>query len=177
MTPTEPIPTLNPTEPVADKWMVLHTKSRQEKAVARHLEAAGCDFDLPLLHRTTTTKGRKHESDIPLFSGYVFLKGQLQDAYDAMATKRICNIIEVKDQQSLESQLQKIHEAIDTGLPVEEYPQMAKGTRCRVTSGPLQGTEGVVIEHGRKTRLVLQVEILGIGAAVEINQDELETVD
>ena len=169
--------TPDPTTPLSGEWIVLHTKARQEKAVARHLEAAGCEYDLPLVRRVTRTRGRKHESDIPLFSGYVFLKGERQQAYDAMATKRVCRIIEVKDQGALELELRQIHDAIDSGLPVEEFDEAIIGTRRRVTSGPLQGTEGVVIEEARRTRLVLHVEILGRGAAVEIDRSLLEPVD
>ena len=174
---THDIQNLDPKAPLAGEWIVLHTKARQEKAVARHLEAAGCRYDLPLIRRVTETRGRKHESEIPLFAGYVFLKGERQHAYDAMATRRVCRIIEVKDQQALELELQNIHEAIESGLPVEEVDQAIIGTRCRVSSGPLQGIEGVVIEEARRTRLVLQVEILGRGAAVEIDQSLLEPVD
>lgn len=157
--------------------MVLHTKARQEKAVARHLEAAGCTYDLPLVGRVTLTRGRKHRSEVPLFSGYVFLKGEKQDAYDAVATKRVCNIIEVKDQDALETELNRIHDAIKSGLPIEEFPRIAVGTMCRVMKGPLKGIEGIVVEEARRTCLVLHVEILGRGAAVEIERDLLEAID
>lgn len=156
---------------------MLHTKARQEKAVARHLDAAGCTYDLPLVERVTLTRGRKHRSEVPLFSGYVFLKGEKQHAYDAVATKRVCNIIEVKDQKGLEDELNRIHEAIKSGLPIEEFPRIAVGTLCRVMKGPLQGVEGVVVEEARRTCLVLHVEILGRGAAVEIERDLLEAID
>ncbi len=145
--------------------------------MARHLEASGCTFDLPLIERTTINNGRKHRSEVPLFSGYVFLKGEKQEAYDAMATKRVCNIIEVKDQTSLVQELSLIHDAIESGLPIEEYPQIAVGTRCRVKSGPLKEVEGVVIEEARRTCLILHVEMLGRGAAVEIERDLLQPVE
>ena len=170
-------PTLHASGPQEHRWVVLHTKARQEKAVARHLEASGLTYDLPLVQRVTLTRGRKHRSEVPLFSGYVFLKGEKQDAYDAVATKRVCNIIEVKDQDALEHELTRIHDAIRSGLPIEEFPRIAVGTRCRVMKGPLQGVEGVVIEEARRTCLVLHVEILGRGAAVEIERDLLESID
>lgn len=177
MSAEHPSPTVDPQHPLKPAWIVLHTKARQEKAVARHLEAAGCTFDLPLVERVTLTRGRKHRSEVPLFSGYVFLKGEKQDAYDAVATKRVCNIIEVKDQDALENELNRIHDAIKSGLPIEEFPRIAVGTLCRVTKGPLQGIEGVVVEEARRTCLVLHVEILGRGAAVEIERDLLEAID
>ena len=160
-----------------EQWIVLHTKARQEKAVARHLEASGCAFELPLVERVTITRGRKHRAEIPLFSGYVFLKGEKQDAYDAVATKRVCNIIEVKDQGRLEADLSQIRSAIQSGLRMEEFPQIAIGTRCRVRKGPLQDVEGIVIDEARRTCLILHVEILGRGAAVEIERDLLEPIE
>ena len=163
--------------PIDPAWMVLHTRARQEKAVARHLEAAGVQFDLPLIERVTVTRGRKHRSEVPLFTGYVFVKGQKQDAYDAIATKRVASFIEVRDQDALEQELQQIHAALDSGLPIEEFPQIAIGQRARVTKGPLMGTEGIVIEEARRTCLVLHVDILGRGASVEIERDLLEPVE
>lgn len=167
----------DPTRVPPHQWIVLHTKARQEKAVARHLEASGCAFELPLIERVTITRGRKHRAEIPLFSGYVFLKGEKQDAYDAVATKRVCNIIEVKDQGGLEAELSQIRNAIESGLRIEEFPQIAIGTRCRVRKGPLRDVEGIVVERARRTCLILHVEILGRGAAVEIERDLLEPIE
>ena len=166
-----------PRDPVQRHWMVLHTRARQEKAVARHLAAAGVKHDLPLVERITVTRGRKHRAEIPLFTGYVFLKGEKQDAYDAISTKRVASFIEVRDEARLEEELRQIHEAIASGLPIEEFTQIAVGQRARVTKGPLLGTEGVVIEEARRTRLVLHVEILGQGASVEIERDLLELIE
>ena len=166
-----------PRDPVQRHWMVLHTRARQEKAVARHLAAAGVKHDPPLVERITVTRGRKHRAEIPLFTGYVFLKGEKQDAYDAISTKRVASFIEVRDEARLEEELRQIHEAIASGLPIEEFTQIAVGQRARVTKGPLLGTEGVVIEEARRTRLVLHVEILGQGASVEIERDLLELIE
>lgn len=163
--------------PVMRRWMVLHTKARQEKAVARHLEAAGVKYDLPLMERVTLTRGRKHRSEVPLFPSYVFMHGEKQDAYDAIATRRVVNHLDVEDQDRLEDELASIHVAIRSGLPIDEHPGLAVGRRARVLKGPMMGTEGVVIEEARRSRLVLHVEILGRGASVEIERDLLEPLD
>ena len=165
------------TAPAQRHWMVLHTKARQEKAVARHLTAAGVEHDLPLIERVTVTRGRKHRSEVPLFTGYVFIKGEKQDAYDAISTKRVANFLDVADPERLEYELARVHVALRSGLPVEEFPRLAIGRRARVTKGPLAGTEGVVIEEARRTCLILHVEILGRGASVEIEADLLEALD
>jgi transcription antitermination factor NusG len=163
--------------PIEKRWMILHTKARQEKAVAKYLSASGIEHDLPLVERTTITRGRKHRSEVPLFSSYVFVKGEKQAAYDAIATKRVASFIEVNDQARLEEELAAIHLALQSGFEVEEFPKLAIGSRARVTKGPLLGVEGVVIQEARRTCLVLHVEMLGRGAAVEIERDLLEEIE
>ena len=100
--------------PIEKRWMILHTKARQEKAVAKYLSASGIEHDLPLVERTTITRGRKHRSEVPLFSSYIFVKGEKQAAYNAIATKRVASFIEVNDQARLEEELAAIHLALQS---------------------------------------------------------------
>src|SRR5262245_13822753 len=59
-------------DPVCDeKWWVLHTRPRTEKALARSLHAGGVPYFLPLYERTWRTGGRLQTSHLPLFPGYV----------------------------------------------------------------------------------------------------------
>src|SRR5271166_4159480 len=56
-------------------WWCLHTKPRQEKATARDLRNEGLVYYLPqVVKETRTPKGRKIQSIVPLFMGYMFLK-------------------------------------------------------------------------------------------------------
>jgi transcription antitermination factor NusG len=52
-----------------------------------------------------------------------------------------------------------------------------EGQKCRVMAGPLLGLEGVVATTRGATRLVLQVDMLGQAASVEIDVDMIEPVD
>ena len=113
----------------------------------------------------------------PLFSSYVFFCGSEEDRYVAMTTNRLCQTIRVVDEERFVSEIAEIEAAIACGLPLDPYPFAAVGRRCRVRSGPLQGTEGVVIHRGRQARLVLEVSILGQGASVEIDADLVEAAD
>ena len=121
--------------------MVLHTKARQEKAVARYLSAAGAFFYLPLVDRVTLIRGRKLRSQVPLLPGYVFLSGDLEDGYAAISTKRVCRLIQVADQELLLDELTQIQGALDRGAELYRCPFAVVGTRCRVTKGPFDGSE------------------------------------
>ena len=55
---------VSPLRAATKPWMVLHTKSRQEKAVARYLTAVGAVFYLPLITRVTLVRNRKLRSRV-----------------------------------------------------------------------------------------------------------------
>lgn len=160
----------------AGRWMVLHTKSRQEKVVAQQLEARGVHHFLPLVDRVRLIRGRKSVARVPLFPGYVFLQGHRDDGFAAIASKRVCRVIDVRNQERFEHELDQVARALDYGAPLDLYPFAVEGRRCRVIRGPFHGLEGIVIERKRTARLVLQVDILGQGAALEVDADFLEPV-
>ena len=166
-----------PLEAAKKPWMVLHTKSRQEKAVARYLTAAGAVHYLPLIERVTLVRGRKLRSRVPLFPGYVFLSGEVEDGYAAISTKRVCNVIQVWDQARLSDDLWHIHEALDRGAELYHCPFAEVGTRCRVTRGPFVGVEGEVASKLGSNRLALQIHTLGRSAILEIDGDLLEPIE
>ena len=171
------ISAVSPLQAVTRPWMVLHTKARQEKAVARYLEAAGADFYLPLITRVTLIQNRKYRSQVPLLPGYVFLSGDLDDGYAAITTKRVCQIIQVADQDRLIDELEQIREALDRGAELYQCPFAVIGTRCRVRRGPFEGIEGEISRKLGSNRLALQIQMLGRGAVLEIDADLLEPLE
>lgn len=158
-------------------WWVAHTKARFEKAFAWDLLRRGIGYFLPLREKVSISGGKKRRVQTPLFASYVFLCGSTEQRHAALATGRLCQAIEVKDQDRFRSQISAIQKALAGQLPMDPYPFAAVGRRCRVTAGPLEGLEGVVVRRDRLARLVLEVSILGQGASVEIDADLLEALD
>lgn len=157
--------------------MVLWTKPRQEKAVARYLDAVEMEFYLPLIPRVSFIRSRKVVSEVPLFPGYVFAAGELEDGYAAISTKRVCQVLQVEDQRQFINEIEQIRHALVAGGSLDLFPFAVIGRRCRVTRGPFIGLEGTITDRLGPTRLVLQVAILGQGAALEIDIDLLEPVN
>ena len=62
-------------------------------------------------------------------------------------------------------------------LAPDDIKFIEKGKLCRVTSGPLADLKGIVIESRDQTRLVLQIDMLGQAASVEISTDMIEVID
>ena len=159
------------------EWYVLHTKSRQEKALASDLERLGVDAFLPLATQTRYYGKRKLTVEEALFPGYVFLRGSLDQAYSADRTRRVANVIRVADQNEINAELKSLSVALTLRVPLDPYPYLKNGVKVRVKAGPMQGMQGVVERRGEWNRLILQVNILGQAASLEIDGSLLEPVD
>jgi hypothetical protein len=163
---------------VAGDWWVGHTKARCEKAFAFDLAARGISYFLPLVERIKISGGRKRKLKIPLFASYVFFSGDENARYAALTTDRLCAAIPVINREQFVGELASLEVALASNSQLDLYPFAAIGRRCRVRTGPLEGVIGTVIEReNHKPRLVLQVSMLGAGAALEIEVDLLEPVD
>jgi len=179
--PSENPPMLPPpAESVRDlvgRWWIAHTKARFEKALARDLLRCGVGYYLPLMERVTVSRGRKCKSLKPLFPSYVFVCGTEDDRSAALKTNRVCRMIEVPDQTALIDELANIEKAITGSAQLDPYPFAVKGRRCRVSAGPLEGLEGVVVRRAGTSVLVLQVNMIAQAATLQIDADLLSPVD
>ena len=159
------------------RWWALHTRSRNEKAVARQLEQSGIQHFLPLARQRRRYGASVRQVSIPLFPGYVFLCGQDADRIAALKTKRVAKVLEVPDQSQLVRDLLQIEQVLESPNPIELYPRLRVGTRCRVASGPLAGLEGVVLRRQGPWRLFIGVQFIGQSAELEVDPTMLDVLD
>ena len=159
------------------RWHVLHTRARQEKAVARTLAAAAIEHYLPLVQRAAYRGRRKQVVQEPLFASYLFLHGPVEVTYFATATRRVANVIRVADQRRFVGELEQIRRALDKGADLSPVRYLEVGRRVRIRSGPLKGIEGLIEDRARSDRLVLQVAALGRATSLEIEASLLEPAD
>ncbi len=167
----------DPSDPSGRSWSAMHTKARQEKSLARELLAHRIPFYLPLLAKTTLIRGRKVESFIPLFGGYLFVFGTPEEREQCLRTHRVCQTIAVEDGQALTRDLRNIRSLIDLKAPLTVESQLTPGRRVRILNGSLMGMEGTVVERRRETRLVVAVQFLQQGVSLEIDDFQLEPID
>ena len=159
------------------EWWVAHTKSRNEKALAHDLIRKNMCYFLPMSWKVRRKSRRKIKSLLPLFSGYLFFCGNEDERSELWRTDRVANLIEVKDQEKLLKELLQIEQALQAGAPLIPHKYIKTGQKCRVMAGPLLGLQGVVVKTRGTMRLILQVDMLGQAASVEIDIDMIEVVD
>lgn len=158
-------------------WWVAHTKSRNEKALAHDLMAKNVSYFLPMTWNVRHQSHRTIKSLLPLFTGYLFFCGNETGRLELLKTNRVANLIEVKDQTSLVAELERFERALRAGAPLLPHKYITKGQWCRVIAGPLLGLEGIVVQTKGDMRLVLQIDLLGQAASVEIDMDMIEPVE
>ena len=141
--------------------------------------------------RVRRRKGRTIRSLLPLFSGYLFFCGQESEQTELWRTNRVASIIEVKDQEGFVNELLQIEQALQAGAPLAPHKYIKAGQRCRIIGGALADLQGVVVrppkyKTGRSgggvkatstIRMVLQIDMLGQAASVEVDTDMIEKLE
>ena len=158
-------------------WWVAHTRSRNEKALAHDMISRDISYFLPIGWKIRSVRGRRIKSLLPLFSSYLFFCGGENQRVELLKTNRVANLIEVKDQEKLIGELSEIERALRTGAALERHKYIRTGQRCRVKAGPLRDLEGIILKAKDVSRLILQIDILGQAASVEIDYDLIEMIE
>jgi len=158
---------------VEHPWSVAHTRSRQEKALARHLLPRGVPFYLPQQEKRVRRRGRNLVSYLPLFPGYVFLKGSAADLQLAIESRLVVNLLDVPDQALLHRELSDLRALQVSGARLVPLESFRPGDAVRVAEGPFQGYSGVVIRGQGMMRLVVSITMLRKNVAVEFDRTAL----
>ena len=166
------------TQEASDRsWWVLYTKSRQEKAVARQLLTWTVPFYLPLVAHTNMIRGRKVNSHMPVFSGYVFLFGNDTERVQSLKTNRISRVLDVADQTQLDHDLRNVARLIACDAPLTVERRLLPGQRVRIKTGAFAGVEGTVVQRRGRSRLLVAVNFLQQGVSIDIEDFQLEPLN
>jgi len=157
-------------------WWVAHTKSRREKALADFLADRGVGYYLPLMKTRQPSSRRERYSFMPLFAGYLFFKGSLDDRYNAYASNQIARVLEVKDQNKLRDELRHINSVLAANELLAPCDFFTEGQRVRVKAGPLKGIEGIIDRKNGGCRLVLTVSSIAQSFAVNVEAEMVKAV-
>lgn len=159
-------------------WYALYTRHHHEKTIARALTAKAFTVFLPLYAVPRQWKDRTKIVTLPLFSCYVFIQGGLHRQLDVLTTPGIYGFVCFAGLPATipEREIDGIRQAVERCVKIEPHPFIRCGDRVRVTTGPLEGIEGILVRKKNFSRLVLTVELLGKSAAVEVEVATVERI-
>jgi transcriptional antiterminator RfaH len=157
----------------SEPWLVVHVRSRQEKLLARHLMRKDVPFYLPQIEKSTRRSGRTFKSFVPLFPGYVFMRGAAEARDVAWRSNVVANIIDVEDQHLLHDELLQLRKLQETGASLTPHLDVVVGVPVRITDGVFAGYTGVVLKEKDKQRLIVTISHLHRAVAVELHRDSV----
>lgn len=169
------------TKTLEPEWYAVHLKSRHEFKVADRLTMKGIETFLPQVERARKWKDRKKMIAFPLFPGYLFVhttreSQNLLRVLKVAGVVRIISTIPGEPDTIPEDQILSLKKLVDNKGEIDPYPYLNEGQRVRITTGPLQGVEGILVEKLDKHLLVLSVDVLRQGVALTINAGDVEKV-
>lgn len=157
-------------------WWVARVRSRQEKALARHLRPLGIPYYLPQREKRIRRAGRTFVSHLPLFPGYLFFRGWDDDCYTALRSNLVAQLIEVVDQPLLDAELARLRTLQESGLPLVPHPYIEPGSAVSITDGPFRGYEGIVLRAKGQLRIIVSISMLRTSLALELDREALAPV-
>ncbi len=158
-------------------WYALYTCSRHEKQVAIQLQQRGIDFFLPLYLSRRRWKDRRVTLQLPLFPGYVFVRTSLQHRIEVLNIPGAARFVAFNGRPAAlpESELLSLRSGLE-GVRAQPHPYLKIGRRVRVRSGPLAGTEGILLRQKDHFRLVISIDLIMRSIAVEVDGCDVEPV-
>jgi transcription antitermination factor NusG len=154
-------------------WYALTVKPQHEKSVAEQLESKTLETYLPLYRAKRRWSDRVKVIELPLFSRYVFCRFSFEDRLKVMQITSINRIVSFGGKPcAVDDQvIQTLRAIVGSGLACSPWPFVRVGQRVRICAGPLAGTEGILTREKSGYRVVINVDILNRGVAVEVERD------
>lgn len=158
-------------------WTAVHVKSRCEKVVAEHCSRFHLTHYLPLRRQVKRYQRRNVEVFLPMFGGYIFAQLGEEERDSLALCHKVVHVLrmdrigedrllrDLRDVRTLETA------AIEAELVV--HPEIATGRPVLICEGPLQGLHGIVDKRAHRTRVTVNVELLGQSVSVELDIGEI----
>lgn len=164
-----------------NKWYALYVRSRSEKSVGELLQKKGVEVYVPLIKTMRQWSDRKKMVEMPLFSGYVFVKTVTSQADFILRTKGIVGFVKYLGKNAVikEIELSRVKQLVELGYEMETSvlnKRFQIGEKIKITSGPLKGVEGYVMNLINGDWLEIALESLGQVIKVKLPEGILKTI-
>lgn len=156
---------------VKHSWYAVYTRANHEKSVACQLRLRSLESFLPLYERTSHWQDRRVKIQVPLFSGYVFVRMALEEKLRVLQTPGVVCLVGFSGVPVAlsDTEMEALRRSLIGMLRAEPCPYLRVGRRVRLTSGPLQGLEGVLVKKKGGWRFVVSIDLIQRSIAVEVD--------
>ena len=130
---------------------------------------------LPTIKTWSRRGGKRHVVPVPMFPGYLFLHHAM-DKHGYVQILQARGVVRILGERwdrlvpIDDAEIAAVQQLVTTDAHVMPHPYLREGHRVRLTDGPLNGLEGVLLQvKAGKGLLVVSVELLQRSVAVEVD--------
>ena len=147
-------------------WLLLQTKSCEEKRAQHQLENQGCRIFCPYIGVEKINRGKRQVQQEPLFPGYLFLK--IDDEQSSISftsirsTRGVSKIVRFGEDytklpqnliDSIEERVSQTHTLLSKNTPQQ-------GDKVNITEGPFKGMEAIYQQADGAMRSMVLINLL-----------------
>ena len=161
-------------------WYAIYTRSRSEKAVNTELSLTGIESYLPLKKTIRKWSDRKKMVEVPLFNSYVFVKVSEKEYMKVLQTFGVTRFITFEGMAVSipEQQINAVRAYLDETepIPLDDQLKLAPGKNVLITSGPMAGMTGILLNIEGKNKVKVEIDAIGQSLIISIPPQNLEII-
>ena len=154
------------------RWFAIRTRSQCEKRTTVILRNKGYEPFLPLYRVERQWSDRIRKMDVPLFTGYVFCRFDVNFRLPILTMPSVVEIVGTGGTPVPidDTEIASLQTLIQSGLSVQPVPFLEVGKPVGVVAGPLRGLKGILLRSSNGDRLVVSITLLRRSVAAEIDR-------
>ncbi|MES2762434.1 MAG: UpxY family transcription antiterminator [Bacteroidota bacterium] len=145
------------------QWYAIYVNSRAEKKVVSLLNAKNIEAYTPIVKVIKQWSDRKKSVELPILSGYVFVREIQTDQDKILQTKGVVNFVRSDGKMAIvrDIEIERLKQLVQLGYQFDTSQTnkiYSRGEKVKITSGVLKNLEGYVLENedGKFIEIVLE---------------------
>ena len=160
--------------PAADAetaWYAAYTCANHERRVADQLAQRSMEHFLPTFESVRRWKDRRMRLELPLFPGYIFVRLSLRDRFRVLQIPSVVRFVGFGGGPTAlsDQEIDILRASLLPALGASPHPYLKVGKKVRIVSGPLEGTEGILLRRKNGLRVVVAIDLIQRAAAIEVD--------
>lgn len=163
------------------KWYAFYTKPKHEFKAEESLKLKEVEYYLPTIKILKQWSDRKKKVTEPVFKSYIFVKVNEKERIKALQAEGVVSTISFGGKPSVipDWEIDNLRKMLELSDDILITDEIVLGTTVRVTQGPFEGIEGVVVEQENNQRMLgISINLLQRSVLVKCSKENiLEVTD
>jgi len=163
------------------RWYAVRTRSRHEKIATQQLQTRGIETFLPVVTQTHRWSDRKKQVEVPLFSGYTFVRVEYasnEQRIHVLQTHGVAGFVGIQrtGDPIPDNQIEDIRTLLSNKVDIKAHSFLKIGQRVRVRGGALDGVEGILVSANGDRSLVISLNSIERSLSIRVEGYDVEPV-